>query len=153
MIPAKLALTLVYISLTCVIAVPNESCKKGGAKTNMSVTQQQSYLPEDSSWGGEHISMTITKSGAELNYDCAHGSVGEPIKIAPDGSFSAKGTHVIEGPGPIRVGRAPNSHPALYTGHVDEKTMTLHVKLTDTNQEIGTFKLEQGREGRVFKCR
>jgi hypothetical protein len=153
MIPAKLAYTLVSVSLTCVIAVPGETWKKGGARTAMSVMQQQSSLAEDSSWGAEHISLTITKAGADLNYDCAHGSVDEPIKIAPDGTFSAKGTHVIEGPGPIRVGRAPNSHPALYTGHVDEKTMTLHVKLTDTNQEIGTFKLEQGREGRVFKCR
>ena len=28
-------------------------------------------------WGGDHISMEVTDSGAEIEYDCAHGSVTE----------------------------------------------------------------------------
>ena len=52
----------------------------------------------------------------------------------------------------IRVGEVPDTHPARYDGSVTGNSMTLTVRLTDTNETIGTFTLTRAGTARVFKC-
>ena len=103
-------------------------------------------------WGGQHISMEITESGATISYDCAHGSITE--RIVPDGNskFVVKGLHVKEHPGPTREEDETEGQRATYTGSIEGDTMTLSVSLSQPNETIGDYTLVRGRLGRVRKC-
>ena len=103
-------------------------------------------------WGGEHITLTVTETGSRLEFDCAHGDI--PGKLTPDasGMFATPGVFVREHGGPIREGESPDAHPAMYVGTVTAATLRLTVRLTETNEMVGTFSLIQGSQGRVLKC-
>jgi hypothetical protein len=103
-------------------------------------------------WGGDGISMEVTNSGAEISYDCAHGSITEKIVPDREGKFVVKGVHVKEHPGPIRVDEDASGQPAIYQGSIDGNTMTLTVKLSGSDETIGTFTLTRGKTGRVRRC-
>jgi hypothetical protein len=103
-------------------------------------------------WGGDHISLTVTDAGSHAELDCAHGEVPTPWVVDARDAFSIRGTFVREHGGPIRVGEAPDSHPADYVGSLTANTMVLTVQLTDTKDVIGTFTLTRGASGRVVKC-
>ena len=129
----------------------NDSNNSGTKAQNSSPSQKGS----DSLvglWGGDHISLEVAASGATLDYDCAHGTITQ--KIVPDqsGKFEVKGFHMREHPGPTRQGESADGEPATYKGSVSDKTMTLAVFLTKTNETIGTFTLTQGKMGRLRKC-
>jgi len=66
--------------------------------------------------------------------------------------YTAKGTHVLDQPGPVRQGITPEERPTSYVGNINGKTMTLKVTLAATSEDIGTFKLTQGSEGVIRKC-
>lgn len=104
-------------------------------------------------WGGDHISLEVTEGGAAIEYDCAHGTIDKQIMLDDQGKFSARGSYVREGPGPIRVGREAAELPATYSGTNDGKTLTLKVKLDASDEEIGTFRLTYGMTGRIRKCK
>src|SRR5262249_26961162 len=55
-------------------------------------------------WGGEHVSMQVTVSDATLQFDCAHGYIGERIRLDAEGRFSVAGVFVREHGGPIGPG-------------------------------------------------
>ena len=103
-------------------------------------------------WGGLHLHVEISESGATLDYDCAHGTITEKIVPDREGKFVLKGFHVKERPGPTREGDDTNGQPAIYTGSIDGETMTLTVRLSGSNEEIGAFTLTQGKTGRIRKC-
>ncbi len=104
-------------------------------------------------WGGPHIRLEVKKDSAAIEYDCAHGTIDHPLVLDRRGRFNVTGTHVREHGGPIRRDETPNELPARYTGWTDGKQMKLTVRLSDTNEVIGTFTLTRGSEGRLFKCR
>ncbi|HYX41875.1 MAG TPA: hypothetical protein VE821_09275 [Pyrinomonadaceae bacterium] len=103
-------------------------------------------------WGGEHVRLQVTDDGATIEYDCAHGTLAGPLALDGQGRFSVTGTYAREG-GPVRVDAAPAGVPARYTGSVQGRTLTLTTTLTDKDQNVGTFTLTQGSEGRLWKCR
>jgi hypothetical protein len=103
-------------------------------------------------WGGEHIQMQVTESGAEIEYDCAHSTISQPIEFDSEGRFDVKGYYTREPRGPVRKDAEPNSRPARYTGTINGKTMTLTVTLIDKDQSMGTYTLAQGDAGRIRKC-
>ena len=103
-------------------------------------------------WGGDHIALTVAGTGSHIEFDCAHGDIPGSIAVNAQNTFDVQGTYVREHGGPIRVGEVPDSHPAVYVGSVTPTTMVLTVRLTDTNEVIGTFALSQGTTGRVLKC-
>lgn len=107
----------------------------------------------DGTWGGLHIVVEVENGAATIEYDCAHGSIDGPLTLDSEGRFNLSGVHVREHPGPIRVDMKPNSHEAQYTGSVDGAKMNLTVKLTGSNEELGTFTLEHGKYGRLWKCK
>ena len=103
-------------------------------------------------WGGQHIGLIVGAAGAEIEYDCAHGRITEPLLPDSDGDFVALGEHVNEHGGPIHEDEVPDRHPARYIGRVRGSGMTLRVELTDTARTVGTFELERGANPNVFKC-
>ena len=105
------------------------------------------------SWGGPHINIDVKSNSATVDYDCANGTITGPLTVDSKGRFTWKGTHEREGPGPTRMDRQPAKLPVIYTGTVKGATMTLTVKFAESGETIDTFTLEQGRSGRVFKCK
>jgi hypothetical protein len=103
-------------------------------------------------WGGEHIGIVVSDSSATLEYDCAHGTIDEPIIPDAEGKFEASGVHVFEHGGPIRSDEIPDEHPALYKGHIVGNEMTFILIITDTDTEIGTFSLTRGVDPLIYKC-
>jgi hypothetical protein len=103
-------------------------------------------------WGGDHITMTVTGAGAHLEFDCAHGDVDMVLVLGRLGQFSATGTFVLEHGGPIRQGEPPDSHPAIYDGLMTANTMTLSARVTGLEETLGPFTLMYGSPGRVVKC-
>jgi len=104
-------------------------------------------------WGGEHIVLWVYKTHARLEYDCAHGTIDQPIKVDSKGRFDITGTHVRESGGPVAKDERPDSHPALYTGQVTGKKLVITITLTDTKESVGTFTLEYGQKPSLFKCK
>jgi hypothetical protein len=106
-------------------------------------------------WGGNHVRLDVRENHVDVEYDCAHGKIAGALTLSKGRRFDVRGTFVREGPGPIRVGRPPVSRPARYEGQIKGTTLTLKVSLTDTDprQQIGTFTLTRGSEGRLWKCR
>ena len=103
-------------------------------------------------WGGTHVALTLTATGGAAEYDCAHGSVLEPVRVDADGRFDARGTFVRERGGPIRIDETLPAFPARYAGFIVGDVMTLTVTRTDSAIAIGTFLLRRGGVGQVVKC-
>lgn len=142
-----------------VISLPQQgSCQTGsdtssGSSMNRGANEEAGSVVTTGIWGGEHIRIEVTGNGALVEYDCAHGSISEPLKLDNEGRFQAKGSHVREHGGPIRDGETPVGHPATYSGSISGKTMTLTVTLANSSEAIGTFTLVHGSEGELVKCR
>jgi ketosteroid isomerase-like protein len=103
------------------------------------------------SWGGDGAGMEIAANGARLEFDCARGTIDEPIRPDDDGRFEAKGTYVREGPGPTRK-EDRRSAPARYRGKVEGDSLSLTVELPGADVSPGTFTLTRGRLPRVRTC-
>jgi hypothetical protein len=102
-------------------------------------------------WGGEHISIKVGAKSATIEYDCAHGVINGPLVVDSNGHFNLRGMHSMERGGPVRADDNPKQHPATYTGSIKGNTMTLNLKLDDSDVE--TFTLEKGKAGELFKCK
>lgn len=103
-------------------------------------------------WTGVGIQLMVTAQGASIEYDCAHGTIDQPLVADRDGRFSVTGVHVREHGGPIRVDEPSDRHPARYDGRLAENSMRLTVTLIDLSQSVGTFDLTFGGSGRIVKC-
>lgn len=104
-------------------------------------------------WGGSHIRIEVGPLSATIEYDCANGMIEGPITIDSKGRFTWRGTHNREHGGPVRIDEQTNGRPAIYSGSIKGETMTLTVKLADTNEVLDTYTLKRGSQGRVFKCK
>jgi hypothetical protein len=104
-------------------------------------------------WGGPHIRIEVGPRSAEIDYDCARGTINGPLTVDSRGRFSWRGTHHREHAGPIRVGEQGNDRAATYSGFVKGDSMTLTVKLSETNEVLETYTLKRGSFGRVVKCK
>lgn len=113
--------------------------------------QKQRSLPTGL-WGGEHVSMEVTEDGAELEFDCAHGTISGRLMVGENGKVSLKGRYAREHGGPIRQGEDQSGQPATYSGSADDKSLTLTITIDENKEEIGTFTLTHGKQGRVRKC-
>jgi len=102
-------------------------------------------------WGGQHINMKVGAKSATIEYDCATGVIKGPLVVDSDGNFNLRGTHRMQRGGPTRADETANGHPATYTGSIKGNTMTLNLKLSDSDVE--TFTLEKGKEGELVRCK
>ena len=104
-------------------------------------------------WGGKHIRLDVLESGATVEYDCAFGTIDEPLLLDENNHLKALGTYVFERGGPRQIGEPPpKKHAALYCGWTDGHQMRLTVKLSETQEVVGTFSLCLGCPPRLEKC-
>ncbi|MFL6374491.1 MAG: hypothetical protein ACJ73D_07500 [Pyrinomonadaceae bacterium] len=101
-------------------------------------------------WGAAGVVMDVTDAGASLDFDCANGTITKQLRVKRDGSFTAEGTWMRNGPGPIRAdaqGRA-----VTFKGKVKGKTMTLHITDAKTDETIADYTLVHGASVRLHHC-
>lgn len=104
-------------------------------------------------WSGNHISLEITENGAEIEYDCATGTIGKRIILDKKHGFDVSGTYAEEHGGPVRRNEQSNGVAVKYKGQIKGRKMILTVKRTDNNKIVGVFTLIYGRESTLVKCR
>jgi hypothetical protein len=109
-------------------------------------------------WGGPHVGLEIQGGLADVQFDCASGTIDDPLYPAADGSFSVKGTYRTGAPGPIKVGEYFRSQGAIYSGQVAKsaaktasRRMTLRVALED-GTILGPYTLAQGTPPQLTRC-
>jgi hypothetical protein len=98
------------------------------------------------------IGMVVTETGARIEYDCAHGTISELLRLDADGRFDVKGLHFREHGGPVREGEESWGDPVRYTGQVTGENMTLTVRHEESDTPAGSYKLVRGKTGRIHKC-
>ena len=102
-------------------------------------------------WGGEHVEMETSDKGASLEFDCATGTIEEPVGASAQGRFRLKGTYTREHGGPTRDGDSGRS-AAVYVGVIQNDSMELTILLAN-DEKVGPFTLKRGKAGAVVKCR
>jgi hypothetical protein len=109
-------------------------------------------------WGGPHAGLDFEGGLAEAQFDCASGTIDDPLIPAPDGSFSVKGTYRTGAPGPVKVGQFFKSQGAIFAGQIAKapaknsaRVMTLHVALDD-GTTLGPFTLTEGTPPQLTRC-
>src|SRR5579862_799127 len=104
-------------------------------------------------WGGEHVSLVMSKANATLEFDCAEGVILNPIRPDSNGDFTATGTFTPQRGGPIKKDSPPADLPATYKGSIHGNTMHLEVTLSNGNAPPPAMTLTRGAVGHVVKCR
>ena len=103
-------------------------------------------------WGGPHAGIIFQGGLADVQFDCASGTIDGTVTPAQDGSFMGQGTYRTGTSGPVRVGQFFKSQRATYTGTVVDKTnMTLNVLLED-GTNLGPFTLVQSTPPQITRC-
>ena len=102
-------------------------------------------------WGGDHVRINVTVAGADLDFDCAAGTITETVPET-DGTFRLRGTFTPGPSGPSRDDRS-RTVAAMYSGTIERNTMTLHIVLDGQDREVAQYSLLRDRDGTVRKCR
>jgi hypothetical protein len=103
-------------------------------------------------WGGEHVRLEVTDTGATIEYDCGSGTIDEPLVLDRSRRFAVGGHHVPGRGGPVRREEPPPA-AARYTGRVTGTTMTLTVTVEGNKDPYGTFTLSHGADVALMTCR
>jgi len=134
-------------AVCCVLALagaPSDS------KSAASPAPRQPLAP--GAWGGAHAQLQVTAQETRVELDCAHGLIPGPIEVDKTGRVDSSGSLVRAGGGPGADTDAGAGEPARFRGKLVGKTLTMTVTLVGPAQDIGTFRLTQGRTGRLGKC-
>jgi hypothetical protein len=102
-------------------------------------------------WGGEGVALIVTSTGGDFEFDCAVGSVDEPLILDDRSSFAVVGI-LIPGGGPEREGEDPRRRPATYEGSVRGDRMELTVRLLDTGDISDPYTLRRGETPFLRRC-
>lgn len=124
----------------------------GSCHTENPVNDKSQHRLASGVWGGQEIRLNVTEAGADLEFSCAAGHLDEPLVVNANGSFSVKGTFTAGNMGPTREDNPPKPQPAIFSGTVHEKTMSLNMTLTNT-KDSRDFTLEYGSSGRMHRCK
>jgi hypothetical protein len=152
-------LQLLIAPLLLFSVMQNDSCKSDKPRpplpsaTASSATHTATGSPrrlKPGTWGGNHLTLEISENEVTLEFDCAHGTISQPLTLDETGRFAVAGTYVREGPGPVRQG-AKQDTEAQYSGRLSAGTLTIIVHVPDAT-DIGPFTLTEGRQGKVTKC-
>jgi hypothetical protein len=104
-------------------------------------------------WGGDHIRMEVSDSGADLEFDCATGSISQRLELDENGRFKVQGVYMAQTPAPASVdgGSTELGSKATYTGILSGSSLRLEV-LVEGQDTPRTFVLMRGDEGHLTKC-
>jgi hypothetical protein len=103
-------------------------------------------------WGGPHVRVTVTATGATIAFDCATGTIPKKLALDRDGRFDVPGRYTAEHGGPVRKGETPSTRSVRYRGHIENETLTLDLVAED-GAVLGTYTAERNRPARLMKCR
>ena len=103
-------------------------------------------------WGGDHLRMMVSDTGARLEYECAESTIDRPIALDSRGNFTSKGRYFARRGGPRR-GDESGGVRVRYAGRVSADTMTLTVRLERERQPLGVFALRRGVDPLLATCR
>ena len=92
-------------------------------------------------WGGTSASLTLSRAGGTVQYQCGAGSIAPGWRLSESGVFAATGQHFFGG-GPVPIGGRP-PHPAEYSGTIIGNVFVLTVTVTDVPATLGPFRLER----------
>jgi hypothetical protein len=106
--------------------------------------------PLTGSWGGEHIGLELSADGGRLEYDCAAGTIDEPVRLDSSGRFTARGTHTPNTGGPERVDLPRPRVEATYSGQLSAERLTRSVRTPEA--ELGPFTLARGAAPMLLRC-
>ena len=102
-------------------------------------------------WGGLHVLLTLSANGGRIEYDCAQGTLDEPVRPDAHGAFHVRGQHSQNQGGPARVADEPPApRQATYDGTVSGDRMQLRV--TSNGEEIGAYALRRGADPQMAFC-
>ena len=104
-------------------------------------------------WGGPDLQMDVTQQGAALDFDCAQGTMLEPLLLDANGKFQVKGTFHSQRGGPIRKDQASRGVDVVYSGIVEADTMRLEFALVGDKESPQKFTLVRGEPGKLRRCR
>ena len=104
-------------------------------------------------WGGEHIRMEVNDSGADIEFDCARGSISQRLALDAEGRFKLQGTYKAETAAPAAEdgGSTGSGVTATYTGVFNGSSLRLEVTI-EGQDTPRTFDLLLGDQGHLAKC-
>jgi hypothetical protein len=106
-------------------------------------------VPEGA-WGGEHVSLLVHATGAEVDLDCARGEITVPLRLDAGGAFRLPGYYVRE-VGPLLD--PENRQPVLWSGTTDGQRLTLSFTFEGGGGGDGPFTAFAGAPAQVQQCR
>ena len=101
-------------------------------------------------WGGSEVAMTVTETGATIQFDCANANITKQLRVKKDGSFVAERTFTRNGPGPVRIDAQATL--VAIKGKLAGKALTLHITDAKTRESLGDFTVRQGESVRLHRC-
>jgi hypothetical protein len=147
----KTLIPMIGACLLFTILGDRSACGTKGGSVNKIPVEKNDKLPTGV-WGGDHIRAEVTDKGAEIEFDCAHGSIEEAIVPDAKGGFDVSGKFAPQHGGPVRNDEDSKGISVRYVGRVQASELTLTIINTDTKATIGEFTLTHGNEGRIRKC-
>ena len=104
-------------------------------------------------WGGEHIRMEVNDSGADIEFDCARGSISQRLELDDKGRFKVEGLYMADTPAPAAVesGFTASGVKATYSGTLSGSSLRLEVFIEGQDMPR-SFDLVQGDQGHLAKC-
>lgn len=146
--PNGFSYTLGLYTLLLLVLWQSDSCQD----VKVATMSQEQRKVATGMWGGQNAQLDVSEDGAQIRFSCAQGKIELPLMLDAEGRFSAKGTFMAEGMGPRREDDPPKYRPAVYSGVVRDKVLTLTVTVADSKDEGGTFELTLGAPGRIRRC-
>ena len=140
------------ISSTVVVVTVQEASRSRLAQTSGATTAEEKRKVQNGIWGGEHILLEVSDTGATVMFECADGTIEEPLVIDEKGRFDVRGIHIRRSGGPARSDQKPERLQARYIGSVNGNSMTLTVTLPDTNETEGSFSLTYNVRPELRRC-
>lgn len=101
-------------------------------------------------WGGPGIEVTTTGSGADLTFDCATGTIEQPIQLDGFGNFDARGSYLEERDALGNL--VEQLHPARYQGSIRGDGLSMVVWLPDSGRLIGAYAATRGIRASIHRC-
>ena len=93
---------------------------------NRSTAQDSTHSPPASVslglWGGPDLEMQATPHGATLEFDCAQGTISEPLALDQSGTFHARGSFQTQG-GAARKVQPSGGINVIYSGNLRGETL------------------------------
>ena len=102
-------------------------------------------------WGGEHIRMEVNDSGADIEFDCAKGSISQRLEVDGKGRFEVQGIYMAQTPAAVGSGSTASGVKATYSGNLSGSSLRLEVFI-EGREMARTFDLVQGDQGHLAKC-